>query len=280
MKNYFIVFVIVLIIGSLFWEIYLPKDSLSKEQILFNIRKGEGSREISLNLEKEGLIKWGPLYRLYVLTTGASGSLQAGTYLLSPSMNISEITEKFINGEVAKIRVTIPEGSTASQIYQKLKDIAHLRIDTLKEHEGYLFPDTYEINYGMEEEKIVKMMLGNFKKKTANLKITPQVVIMASLLEKELKTKEDKELAAGILWKRLKVGMPLQVDAEMWTYEHQGLPSRPICNPGLESIKAAIYPKNSKFWYYLSTPNGETIFSKTLEEHNYAKSKYLKTTPN
>jgi len=100
------------------------------------------------------------------------------------------------------------------------------------------------------------------------------------------------------LWKRLKNNIPLQVDATISyitgkqttkisreetqidspynTYKYLGLPIGPICNPGIDSIKAAIYPKNSDYWYYLSTPEGKTIFSKTLEEHNIAKEKYLR----
>jgi len=101
-------------------------------------------------------------------------------------------------------------------------------------------------------------------------------MVMASILEKELKIKEDKEIASGLLWKRIRVGMPLQVDAFMWTYQNRGLPEFPIANPGLDSIKAALSPKDSPYWYYLSTPEGKTIFSKTLEEHNIAKAKYLK----
>jgi len=66
------------------------------------------------------------------------------------------------------------------------------------------------------------------------------------------------------------------VDAEMWTYQNRGLPPRPICNPGLESIIASVYPRESGFWYYLSTPEGETVFSETLEDHNAAKYEYLK----
>jgi len=93
-------------------------------------------------------------------------------------------------------------------------------------------------------------------------------------LEKELITKEEKELAAGVLWKRLNAKMPLQVDCFLETYEKLGLPEKPICNPGLESIIAAVYPKDSLYWYYLSTPEGETIFSKTLKEHNLLKAEY------
>ena len=67
-----------------------------------------------------------------------------------------------------------------------------------------------------------------------------------------------------------------QIDSPYNTYKYLGLPLGPICNPGLESILASIYPKDSQYWYYLSTPEGETIFSKTLEEHNLVKAKYLK----
>ncbi len=129
------------------------------------------------------------------------------------------------------------------------------------------------------------MMVDNFNKKiTPDLeaeikrqnKDLKDIVIMASLIEKEVKTKEEKELAADVLWKRLKIGMPLQVDAALETYERQGLPEKPICNPGIVSILAAVYPKSSEYWYYLSMPEGKTIFSKTLEEHNIAKAQYLK----
>ena len=118
-------------------------------------------------------------------------------------------------------------------------------------------------------------MTENFSKKTIGFKITPEAVVMASLLEKELITKEDKKIASGILWKRLRVGMPLQVDVYLWTYENYGLPEKPISNPGLESIEAALNPKESPYFYYLSTPEGKTIFSRTLDEHNLARAKYL-----
>ncbi len=172
--------------------------------------------------------------------------------------------------------------------------------------EGYLFPDTYFVKKTATCQEIVKMFLENFSKKlTPDLqeeikkqkKTVFEIVTMASLLEKEVKTKEDKEIVAGILWKRLKAGIPLQVDATITyitgrrttkitfeelqidspynTYKYLGLPLGPISNPGMESILAAIYSKQSNYWYYLSTPEGKTIFSKTLSEHNKNKAKYL-----
>ena len=172
--------------------------------------------------------------------------------------------------------------------------------------EGYLFPDTYFVKKTATCQEIVKMFLENFSKKlTPDLqeeikkqkKTVFEIVTMASLLEKEVKTKEDKEIVAGILWKRLKAGIPLQVDATIAyitgrkttkitfeelqidspynTYKYSGLPLGPISNPGMESILAAIYSKQSNYWYYLSTPEGKTIFSKTLSEHNKNRAKYL-----
>lgn len=177
--------------------------------------------------------------------------------------------------------------------------------------EGFLFPDTYYLYPGQKTEEIIKVFLDNFDKRlTPELseeiekrgKTIFEIIIIASLIEKEVRTPEDKKLVSGILWKRLKTGMPLQVDATITyigsyiigkkitrvsfddlqidspynTYKYLGLPKGPISNPGLDSIRAAVYPESSDYWYYLSTPEGKTIFSKTLKEHNLVKSKYLK----
>ncbi|MFH1643395.1 MAG: endolytic transglycosylase MltG [Patescibacteria group bacterium] len=173
--------------------------------------------------------------------------------------------------------------------------------------EGYLFPDTYEIARGENLKNIVDKMIANFDKKltlTLRQEIENQgknifdVITTASLLEKEVKTKEDKKIVAGILENRLRINMPLQIDATISyitgnktvristeetkidspfnTYKYKGLPIGPICNPGLESIEAVLNSQDSDYLYYLSTLEGETIFSKTLTEHNIAKAKYLK----
>jgi len=219
---------------------------------------------------------------------------------LSPSESIARIAGKIISGDIAKVVVTIPEGFTVKQIEEKL----NLKLPG-ENLEGFLFPDTYYLPVDVTPEKVVEIMTTNFDKKMAPFKeeiegqgkTIFEIVIMASLLEKEVKTFEDKELVSGILWKRLKNNIPLQVDATISyitgkqttrisreetqidspynTYKYLGLPIGPICNPGIDSIKAAIYPKNSQYWYYLSTSEGKTIFSETLEEHNLAKAKYL-----
>ena len=368
---------IILFLGVVFlilWGIYSPKMAGSGKEVLFKIEKGQGAKEISLNLQEQGLIKRGPFFRIYVLFRGTSKDLQAGVYKLSPLMNIPKIAEKFSLGDVAKESITIPEGWNLRDIgslfeqkgmfraedlwkitgfpplkYKKVVEtplpkpstgaelgaglVPHRPdsgvgtgagdfssdFDFLKDKpktislEGYLFPDTYQIAYGTPIEEAVRIMLQNFDTKlnqglkneilkptvpTQQKKTIFEIITMASLIEKEVKTKEDKELISGILWKRLKNKMPLQVDATVSyitgektmevskeetqidspynTYKYRGLPLGPISNPGIESIEAAIYPKSSQYWYYLSTPDGETIFSKTLEKHNIAKAKYLK----
>ena len=282
--------------------IYLPKDSSSVEKKLFSVEKGESLFKIADNLGKEDLIKNKFFFDFYIFIKGTQRKLQAGEYYLSPSENVPTIAKKIISGEVAKIVVTIPEGWTQKQIEERLG--LKLPGENL---EGFLFPDTYQFPAKISGKEVVSKMRENFDKKlTSELKeeikrqgkTIFEIITMASLIEKEVKTKEDKEVVSGILWKRLKNNIPLQVDATISyitgkktteisieetkidslynTYKYKGLPLGPVCNPGLESIKAAIYPKNSEYWYYLSTPEGETIFSKTLEEHNIAKAKYLK----
>ncbi|MDD4531225.1 MAG: endolytic transglycosylase MltG [Candidatus Pacebacteria bacterium] len=173
--------------------------------------------------------------------------------------------------------------------------------------EGYLFPDTYYIDKGDDTETIIEKALNNFGNKlTPDLrneikkqkKTIFEIVTMASIIEKEVRTINDKKIVSGILWKRMSTGMRLQVDATILyeenkvglkiytkdtqidspynTYRVDGLPLGPISNPGMDSIVAAIYPTTTQYYYYLSARDGKTIFSKTLEEHNYNKAKYLK----
>lgn len=174
--------------------------------------------------------------------------------------------------------------------------------------EGYLFPDTYFFPPNITPEGVVTMILRNFDKKIDSglrQKISQsgygvfEILTMASLLEKEASNFNDRQLIAGVLWKRLKDNMLLQVDAPFVyvidkntfslskkdlqmdspynTYRYKGLPLGPIANPGLDSIKAAVFPKESEYWYYLSDQEGNIHFSQTLKEHKEKKAKYLGT---
>ena len=309
MKLRLLIIFFIILLGIFFiWQgTYLPKDLAFTENKLFSIERGQGLFKIAENLEKEGLIKNKFLFDFYATTKGMSRKLQAGDYLFSPSMSIVGITKKIISGEVAGREVTIPEGFTIKQIEERL----NLKLPEA-DLEGFLFPDTYQFSYGVDAEEVVRKMSDNFDKKltpdlreeiAAQDKTIFEIVTMASLLEKEVKTKEEKEIASGIFWKRIKEGRTLdscatiayilgganwtfeemrkeiargkEIDSPYNTYKYLGLPLGPICNPGLESILAAVYPKDSEYWYYFSTPEGETIFSKTLEKHNETQAEYF-----
>ena len=312
MRKFISILLILFLLGVFLYQgAYLPKSPFSVEGKLFSIERGQNVFQIAENLEREGLIKNKYFFDFYVFLKGVQRKLQAGEYELSPSMSIAEIAKKIILGDVVKEEITIIEGWNLKDIgfYFENKGMfqAEELYDERAEVEGYFFPDTYQIRKGATLAEIINKAVDNFNKKlTSDLrgeierqgKTIFEIVTMASLIEKEVKTKEDKELVSGILWKRLENNIPLQVDATITyitgkrttkiskeetqidspykTYKYLGLPIGPICNPGLESISAALYPKSSQYWYYLSVPEGETIFSKTLEEHNYAKAKYLR----
>jgi len=313
-----LVFFLIFLIGFFIWQgINLPKDLTLSEGRLFSIEKGQNLLNIAENLEEEGLIKNKFLFDFYVLITGTQRKLQAGEYFVNPSMSIAEIAKKIISGDIVKEESTIIEGWNLKDIgfYFENKGMfqAEELYDERADVEGYFFPDTYQIRRGATLEEIINKAVNNFNKKlTEELrseierqgKTIFEIVTMASLLEKEVKTKEEKEIVSGIFWKRIEERMPLdscatiayilgggnwtfeemrkeiakgkEIDSPYNTYKYLGLPSGPICNPGLESILAAVYPKDSEYWYYFSTSEGETIFSKTLEEHNIAQVKYLK----
>ncbi len=174
-------------------------------------------------------------------------------------------------------------------------------------YEGYLFPDTYHIVPGTTAEEVVEMMLRNFERRVYNELIEDieastmslqEIVVKASLLEKEVRSYEDKQIVAGIINNRLQKGMRLQLDATVTyltgrrsvqvpltetriqspynTYTVHGLPLAPITNPGIESIKATLNPTKTSYYYYLSKPSGETVFSRTHDEHVRAKNLYLR----
>lgn len=306
MKN-FLVFTILIFLSLviILQAFFLPKSFGSKEETVFKVSRGEEGEKIAFNLEKAGLIKDKFLFRIYTFLKGGAKKLQAGLYALSPSMSIAQIFNKIVSGDGVKEKITIIEGWSLKDIAGYLEGKGMGRPELAGQLEGYLFPDTYLMDKDASLDEIVRAMLDNFGQKTAGLeeeigkeeKTMSEVVTMASLLEKEVKDYRDKQVVAGILWKRLQAGMPLQVDATITyitgkktteiskaeteidspynTYKYRGLPKGPICNPGLESIRAAIYPEQSDYWYYLSTPEGETVFSKTLEEHNLAKAEHL-----
>ena len=207
---------------------------------------------------------------------------------------------------VPRVTVTIPEGSTVSDINRILSDAGVLQGEKLSQGlEGYLFPDTYEFFVPSGISVIEEKLRENFDSKIENLSLgdiseekMANIITIASLVEKEVSDPNDRKVVAGIIEKRLAHDMLLQIDASICyvkespclpiteedknidspynTYKYIGLPPGPIDNPGIDAIEAAVNPIQTAYWYYISSPEtGETIFSKTLDEQNSNIVKYL-----
>ena len=318
-KNYQIFIAIALAI-AIFWPVWLiyrpPEKGLSKE-IEFVIEKGDSSAKVARLLAEQDIVRNRFLFIFYVLATGQEKNLQAGRYLLSSSMNIPRIVGMFSGGlaQSDDIVITIPEGFNIFEIDQKLVQSSLTKPGEffvqakIQKLEGYLFPDTYRFNKEETVAGIIKKMRANFEEKVKE-KPTFQQLIIASLLEKEVRKPEEMTLVSGIIEKRLELGMLLQIDATVTygvcsdriekvylfcdvtkigvanflkedspynTYLRFGLPAGPISNPGLEAIKAALHPEESDYLFYLSArSDGRTIFSRTAAEHERNRVKYLK----
>lgn len=208
-----------------------------------------------------------------------------------------------------EVKITIPEGFSVREIDSRLAEMNLITPGAFfaiaAHQEGFLFPDTYNVYaQNFDPASLVKKMRENFEEKiTAGLRAAAkkqgralaEIITMASILEKEVKTAEDYPVVADILWKRLKNGWPLQADATLLygkssltitketlkenskynTYKYKGLPPTPIGNPGLITIEAAISPKSSPYWFYLTDKEGRVHYSKTNEEQNENRRKYL-----
>ncbi len=330
-KTYLFISLIILIVSLVTILIYgfyfLNGANLSKE-ITLVIPPREGVVEMARKLEEKEIIRESLFFVLYATFSGKFRSLQAGYYQLSPSMSVSEIANKIYQGETTQIRLTIPEGWRSDEIANYLdqtglfdgqtflslvNSIKNDNFEILTERpaernlEGYLFPDTYFLPYNSSEKTLIEMMLTNLQNRLplADLqeierqgKSLFEILTMAALIQREVRSEKDKRLVSGILWRRIEIGMPLQVDATIIfltrkrttrisieetridspynTYLNLGLPPGPISNPGLKSIQAAIYPLASEYLFYLSKPTGETVFSRNFQEHIEAKNRYLR----
>ena len=305
----FFIFSLFFLVAILFiTAIYFPLDENSATQKVVNIPSGTNAREIVDVLEKNEIIRKNN-YTIKILTKilKLEDKLKYGEYNLSPSMNMLQILDKLAKGEVITYKITIPEGYTYVQISELLdkKEIAEkeaflkLVKDSEKNSEGYLFPDTYEVPKKYGAEKMAKVMLSNFNQLAIENKFIDraeeigfsldEIIILASIIEKEVKLSEEKNKVSSVFHNRLKIGMKLQscatiqyilgepkeildendlkLDSPYNTYLYKGLPPGPICNPGLDSIIAALEPNEEDYLYFVLGENGKHIFSKTYEEH-------------
>lgn len=315
-----------LIMGGFFWwkinsDLVNPTN---KEKIFFPINKGDSLNKISSGLKEKGLINDPVYFRLLAFITGYARELKAGGYYLSPSMSAKDIMQLLTKGSNDQW-VTIIEGLRQEEIVQILIENG-FSIDVKKwenevnygELEGKLFPDSYLVPVNATQGAILLIINKNFKKKVEtdlNTEIKKnslnlnQIIVLASIVEREAREDKDRGIVAGILLKRMQNDWPLQVDAALqyaigtkkcqnktecdwWpknlskqdlqfkspfnTYLYKGLPPWPISNPGLSSIKAVLNPVKTDYWYYISDNNGIMHYAKTDVEHAQNINKYLR----
>ena len=277
------------------------------------IPKGATLAEAVAKLQDERAVRFSLALRLSALMFGGEGDVHAGSYQFEDPKNTFVVAHAIMTGDfgLELIRVTIPEGATARDIadlFSKEQFPAFNREAFLKESlpfEGYLFPDTYAFLPAVEAEEVVAELKKTFSEKFAEVRknlygskhSVRDIVIMASLLEREARSLEVRRTIAGILWKRIEIDMPLQVDAVFGyikgkdtyspslkdleidspynTYRNKGLPPGPIANPGLEAIIAAVTPIESEYLYYLTDREGVMRYATTYEGHLANKRKYL-----
>lgn len=308
-----------------------PVDKSDTKEISFTVKKNATLREVANNLEDKDLIKSSLALRVYGKLHGTASKLIAGRFILSKSMTPEEIANTLIDASKSEFVITIQEGLTTKDIDKKLVEMelikegefanavktfngwqyyTFLDKNTLSKSplplEGYLYPDTYYLDPSdFKPNDLIYKALDNFEKKwqtAVNTNSTmlkkysiPEIINMASIVEKEVFGKNDRKIVAGILWKRFESGWMLGADATLLyekndkkitqedlqkdspynTRKVKGFPVTPICNPDIDAISAALNPTNTDFWFYLSAKDGTTIYSKTNEEHSANKAKYL-----
>ncbi|NLB89316.1 MAG: endolytic transglycosylase MltG [Syntrophomonadaceae bacterium] len=297
---------------------YEPVDVNDKTIKDIVIPEKSSARQIAKILLENDLIHSERAFLTYCKRYGYDSSLKAGHYQFSRSQSLKEIVEAIAQGRIVTITFTIPEGYTVDQIgnlliskgicteddweeaINKKYDYPFLRYsdDVRNPLEGFLFPDTYRISENTNAQTIIKLMLNNFESiwqanyakqaEEANRDVY-EVITIAAMIEKEAMVGKERPTIAGVIENRLRIGMPLQIDATVLyalgkhkekvynidslvdspynTYKYNGLPPGPIASPGQAAINAALNPEKHDYYYYVAKGDGSHYFSKTHDEH-------------
>jgi len=316
-------------VGYVFFLLSPAPSSESPREVLVSIPLQATAGEVGYILEQHQLVRNGKMFTYWARLQGKDGELKAGDYRLSQGLTVPQLLEELISGNYELEKFTIPEGFTTVQIADLLEDrgfitrtlfykavineeFPYVFLEGLpktdKRLEGYLFPDTYQIVRGVDENAIITMMLDRFATEIAG-KTFPvqaagremslhQIVTIAAMVEREALHDSDMPLISGVIYNRLNINMPLQIDATVQyalgvvkprllysdlevdspynTYQIPGLPPGPIAVPGGKALQAAMQPvTDGGYYYYLAMPDGYHVFSRTLGEHNENKARYI-----
>ena len=290
----------------------------SGHEVYIRIAPGMDAERIGALLKQQKIIDSEYRFRLMAKLNGSDGKFKTGNYLLREHMDNQAVLEALVNGQTSTLRVTIPEGYSVEQIARKLAadgivkekdfclaaegfhayDYMTAQAQSKYRAEGFLFPDTYEIAGDFTAADIMKMMARQFdreltedmRQRAAAMGLSVRnLIVLASLVEKEAQVEEDRPIIAQVFINRLQKEMPLQscatiqyilgnpkaelsiadtkLESPYNTYLHRGLPPGPIANPGIASIKAVLYSDPTPYLYFVADKNGKHHFSETYDEH-------------
>jgi len=292
------------------------------EIVTVYIPRGTSFPQVVNLLDEKGLIRSRLVFRAMAYYYSAPQQIKAGEYEFSRALSAGDILQKLIRGEVKAYGIVVPEGFTVRKIAERLASkglvqekeflrlardrelLAALKIPAASA-EGFLFPDTYNIDRTMDARTIMKLMSDRFQAKVTGAMIEKaraqglglkEWVTLASIIEKETGNKEEMPLVSAVFHNRLRIRMPLQSDPTVIygienfdgnltrkdlerqnpynSYLNRGLPPSPICSPGMDALQAALNPAPVDYLYFVSRNDGSHQFSATLAEHNRAVRKF------
>jgi UPF0755 protein len=277
-------------------SIFTPRN-LESDKIIFRVEKDEAIGSVTKRLEDVGVVASARLLRLYLSWQSYDTKLAQGEFHFLSPISLREVALLLTQKPAKPLYVvTIPEGSDNNEVAEyfskknsKLSKEKILAEIEKKNAPGYLYPDTYFLSGKENENEVIQKMLVNFKTKYKSDEHIGQVALgtmlsdqkirrhlsVASILEGEANNQYDMQVVAGILLKREKLGMKLQVDAAKETYTRKGFPEIPINNPGYVSLYAAEHPLTTPYLYYITGKDGKMYYAKNFTEHKKNIAKYL-----
>lgn len=310
-RHWALIVVIVLAFGTVGYEAILAPPGAFAPDTIVVIAPGTGVDGAAQELAQQHIISHPKVFRVLLALMGAH-AIRAGTYRFAQPQNTYVVAQRLTNGTygLPNVRITFTEGMTSREMAQKVAKrfpgiSASDFISAAQPYEGYLFPDTYVFSPSDTAQSIVQTMRQTFQKQTATLQQEASttghsfadIVTMASLVQDEARTLSSQKMVAGILWNRIRIRMPLQVDAVFGyifnrptyspsfadlsvdspynTYTHYGLPPGPIGNPGLNALTAAAFPAQTKDLYYLTGKDGQMHYARTYAQQLANQRRYL-----